>query len=77
MPFLAILRHDLRALYTSWLVRLWLGGTVLLTLDISTDTAECENEADRRPIGNPPSLRRSVASSLFLRGTELLGLTNT
>jgi ABC-type transport system involved in multi-copper enzyme maturation permease subunit len=32
MPFLAILRHDLHTLLGSWLVRLWLGGTVLLTL---------------------------------------------
>ncbi|MFH1922575.1 MAG: ABC transporter permease subunit [Planctomycetota bacterium] len=32
MPFWAILRHDLRSLLGSWLVRLWLGGTVLLTL---------------------------------------------
>ena len=32
MPFVAILRHDLRALCTSWLVRLWLAATVLLTL---------------------------------------------
>jgi len=32
MPFLAILRHDLRTLMGSWLVRLWLAGTVLLTL---------------------------------------------
>lgn len=32
MPMLAILRHDLRALRASWLVRLWLGATALLTL---------------------------------------------
>jgi ABC-type transport system involved in multi-copper enzyme maturation permease subunit len=32
MPYLAILRHDLRTLLGSWLVRIWLGGTVLLTL---------------------------------------------
>lgn len=32
MPLLAILRHDLRALWTSWLVRLWLGGAAVLTL---------------------------------------------
>jgi ABC-type transport system involved in multi-copper enzyme maturation permease subunit len=32
MPMLAIFRHDLRALRASWLVRLWLGATVLLTL---------------------------------------------
>ena len=32
MPFLAILRHDLRGLFASWLVRLWLGATALLTL---------------------------------------------
>lgn len=32
MPFWAILRHDLRSLLGSWLVRLWLAGTVLLTL---------------------------------------------
>jgi ABC-type transport system involved in multi-copper enzyme maturation permease subunit len=32
MPFLAIFRHDLRALRDSWLVRLWLGATALLTL---------------------------------------------
>jgi len=32
MPFLAILRHDLRGLGASWLVRLWLAATTLLTL---------------------------------------------
>ncbi len=32
MPFLAILEHDLRMLWTSWLVRLWLVATALLTL---------------------------------------------
>jgi ABC-type transport system involved in multi-copper enzyme maturation permease subunit len=32
MPFLAILEHDLRALWASWLVRLWLAATALLTL---------------------------------------------
>ena len=32
MPYLAILRHDLRTLRTSRLVRLWLGATALLTL---------------------------------------------
>jgi ABC-type transport system involved in multi-copper enzyme maturation permease subunit len=32
MPFLAILRYDLRTLMASWLVRLWLAGSVLLTL---------------------------------------------
>jgi hypothetical protein len=32
MPFLAILRHDLRTLASTWLVRLWLAGTVLLTM---------------------------------------------
>ena len=32
MPFLAILRHDLRSLLGSWLVRLWLVGSVLLTV---------------------------------------------
>ena len=31
MPFLAILRHDLRALAGSWLVRAWLGAAILLT----------------------------------------------
>jgi len=31
MPLLAILRHDLRSLMGSWLVRLWLVGTVFLT----------------------------------------------
>jgi hypothetical protein len=31
-PFLAILRHDLRTLTSSWLLRLWLAGTVVLTL---------------------------------------------
>ena len=30
MPFTAILWHDLRMLAGSWLVRLWLGATVLL-----------------------------------------------
>ncbi len=32
MPYLAILQHDLRDLWTSRLVRLWLGATVVLTL---------------------------------------------
>ena len=32
MPFLVILRHDLRTLIESWLVRLWLVTTVLLTM---------------------------------------------
>ena len=32
MPFTAILAHDLRVLAGSWLVRLWLGATVLLAL---------------------------------------------
>jgi ABC-type transport system involved in multi-copper enzyme maturation permease subunit len=32
MPFLAIFRHDLRALRDSWLVRLWLGATAMLAL---------------------------------------------
>ena len=32
MPLLAILRHDLRTLWTSWLVRLWLAGAAVLTL---------------------------------------------
>lgn len=32
MPFLAILRHDLRGLSASWLVRLWLAASALLTL---------------------------------------------
>jgi len=34
MPFLAILRFDLRTLMGSWLVRLWLAASVLLTLVI-------------------------------------------
>ncbi len=38
MPFLAILRHDLRALCTSWLVRLWLATTALLTLILLTSS---------------------------------------
>jgi len=32
MPYVAILRHDLRSLWQSWLVRLWLGASALLTL---------------------------------------------
>jgi len=36
MPFLAILRYDLRTLSSSWLVRLWLVGSVLLTLFMVT-----------------------------------------
>jgi len=32
MPFLAILQHDLRTLAASWLVRLWLAASALLTL---------------------------------------------
>jgi ABC-type transport system involved in multi-copper enzyme maturation permease subunit len=31
MPYVAILRHDLRSLWQSWLVRLWLGASALLT----------------------------------------------
>jgi len=31
MPYLAILRHDLGTLWASWLVRLWLAGTAVLT----------------------------------------------
>jgi ABC-type transport system involved in multi-copper enzyme maturation permease subunit len=34
MPFLAILRHDLRTLMASWLVRIWLAAAVLMTLVI-------------------------------------------
>ncbi|MBN2138584.1 MAG: ABC transporter permease subunit [Sedimentisphaerales bacterium] len=36
MPYLAILRHDLGTLWKSRLVRLWLGGTALLTLLLAT-----------------------------------------
>jgi ABC-type transport system involved in multi-copper enzyme maturation permease subunit len=32
MPFLAILRHELRGLTASWLVRLWFGASALWTL---------------------------------------------
>lgn len=32
MPFLAILRHDLRSLTGSWLVRMWLAAAALLAL---------------------------------------------
>ena len=32
MPFLVILRHDLRASLQSWIVRLWLLANVLLTM---------------------------------------------
>ena len=32
MPYLAILQHDMRALWASRLVRLWLGATAVLTL---------------------------------------------
>ncbi len=32
MPFIAILRHDLRGLWASWLVRLWILTTALLAL---------------------------------------------
>jgi ABC-type transport system involved in multi-copper enzyme maturation permease subunit len=35
MPFLAILRHDLRTLLGSWLVRTWLVAAILLTLVIA------------------------------------------
>jgi ABC-type transport system involved in multi-copper enzyme maturation permease subunit len=34
MPFLAILRYDLKTLTGSWMVRLWLAGTALLTMVI-------------------------------------------
>jgi ABC-type transport system involved in multi-copper enzyme maturation permease subunit len=36
MPFLAILRHDLRTLRESWLVRIWAVGSALLTLLLAT-----------------------------------------
>ncbi len=32
MPYMAILQHDMKTLWSSRLVRLWLGATVLLTL---------------------------------------------
>lgn len=32
MPFMAIFRHDMKSLWSGRLVRLWLGGTVFLTL---------------------------------------------
>ena len=32
MPYMAILRHDMKTLWSSRLVRLWLGATALLTL---------------------------------------------
>ncbi len=32
MPYMAILRHDMKTLWGSRLVRLWLGATALLTL---------------------------------------------
>lgn len=32
MPLMAILRHDLRSLRGSWLVRIWLGATTFLSL---------------------------------------------
>ena len=35
MPFLAILRHDLRTLLGSWLVRIWLAAAMLLTLVVA------------------------------------------
>ena len=31
MPYAALFRHDLRSLWQSWLVRLWLGASALLT----------------------------------------------
>lgn len=36
LPFLAILRHDLRTLWESWLVRFWLIGAALLTIVVAT-----------------------------------------
>ncbi len=36
LPFLAILRHDLRTLRESWLIRLWLVAAALLTLGIAS-----------------------------------------
>jgi ABC-type transport system involved in multi-copper enzyme maturation permease subunit len=38
MPFLAILRHDLRSLAGSWLVRLWLAAAFLLTFALTAST---------------------------------------
>ena len=35
MPFLALLRHDLRLLTGSWLVRIWLAAAALLTLSVT------------------------------------------
>lgn len=38
MPFLAILQHELRTLWESWLVRLWLIATALLTLILTVSS---------------------------------------
>jgi ABC-type transport system involved in multi-copper enzyme maturation permease subunit len=38
MPFLAILRHDLRALAGSWLVRVWLAAALLLSALLAATT---------------------------------------
>lgn len=38
MPFLAILRHDLGMLASSWLVRVWLAAAALLTLGLAAST---------------------------------------
>lgn len=36
MPLTAIFRHEMRSLWASWLVRLWLAGSALLTLLVLT-----------------------------------------
>ena len=46
MPFLAILRHDLRGLGASWLVRLWLAATALLTLILTLSQWEESRSAE-------------------------------
>ncbi len=46
MPFTAILRHELRSLWSSWLVRLWLIATGLLTLLILASNWAAKPTAD-------------------------------
>jgi len=52
MPFAAILRHDLYLLMGTWLVRLWLAGTVVLTLVLV--------------MGNWPQMRTAPLIALLL-----------
>ena len=48
MPFLAILRYELRGLWSSWLIWLWLAGTAFLTLVLALIL--CGNNMQTAPV---------------------------